>query len=131
MGKTQLAVEYVYRYQADYPDGIFWLNAANPLPQEFADLAGRLWGSGAQDDDQAVLVRLRQTLYRHFDVAGLQVLCFDIGIEREDLTTRKNLLALELVDYCRRHELLDALQTEIKRRLASEIWIRIETNISS
>ena len=38
MGKTQLAVEYTYRYQNEYPDGIFWLNAANPLTQEFANL---------------------------------------------------------------------------------------------
>jgi hypothetical protein len=28
IGKTQLAVEYVYRYRDYYPGGIFWLNAA-------------------------------------------------------------------------------------------------------
>ena len=33
IGKTQLAVEYVYRYKDDYPDGIFWVNAAEPLAQ--------------------------------------------------------------------------------------------------
>ena len=31
IGKTQLAVEYVYRFKDAYPDGIFWINAAEPL----------------------------------------------------------------------------------------------------
>lgn len=38
IGKTQLAVEYAYRHQKDYPDGVFWLNATSPLPQEYANL---------------------------------------------------------------------------------------------
>lgn len=29
IGKTQLAVEYAYRYGASYPGGIFWINAAD------------------------------------------------------------------------------------------------------
>jgi len=36
IGKTQLAVEYVYRHRADYPGGIFWVNAAEPLAQGLA-----------------------------------------------------------------------------------------------
>jgi hypothetical protein len=27
LGKTQLAVEYAYRYQSSYPSGVIWLNA--------------------------------------------------------------------------------------------------------
>src|SRR5271166_957185 len=44
IGKTQLAVEYSYRqHQAGtYPDGIFWINAAEPLDQGFARLASDL-----------------------------------------------------------------------------------------
>ena len=42
IGKTQLAVEYVYRYQKGYPDGIFWVNAADPLAQGLAQIGGRL-----------------------------------------------------------------------------------------
>ena len=39
IGKTQLAVEYCYRYQASYPGGVFWLNAAgDDWRAEFADL---------------------------------------------------------------------------------------------
>ena len=42
IGKTQLAVEYVYRYRANYPDGIFWVNAAEPLAQGLAQIGGHL-----------------------------------------------------------------------------------------
>ena len=39
IGKTQLAVEYVYRHKDDYPDGIFWIDAAGSLTDGFARLA--------------------------------------------------------------------------------------------
>ena len=42
IGKTQLAVEYVYRHQADYPHGIFWVNAAEPLAQGLARVGAEL-----------------------------------------------------------------------------------------
>ena len=38
MGKTALAVEYCHRHKADYPGGVFWINAAEPLAQGFASL---------------------------------------------------------------------------------------------
>ena len=42
IGKTQLAVEYCYRYKDSYPGGIFWLNAAVDWRREFADLGAYL-----------------------------------------------------------------------------------------
>ena len=42
IGKTQLAVEYVYRYRESYPDGIYWVNAADPLAQGLARIGGSL-----------------------------------------------------------------------------------------
>jgi hypothetical protein len=42
IGKTQLAVEYAHAHRADYPGGIFWVNAVNPLLLEFSDLAEKL-----------------------------------------------------------------------------------------
>ena len=38
IGKTQLAVEYCYRYRDSYPGGVFWLNAAADWRAEFAGL---------------------------------------------------------------------------------------------
>lgn len=59
IGKTQLAVEYAYRYQAEYPNGIFWISdtelsqatsaqPTNPdfpeiLAQGFAEIAKQLY----------------------------------------------------------------------------------------
>jgi hypothetical protein len=42
IGKTQLAVEYVYRHKNDYPGGIFWVNAAEPLAQGLAQIGAKL-----------------------------------------------------------------------------------------
>ena len=42
IGKTQLAVEYVYRFKDAYPDGIFWINAAEPLARGMAQIGSRL-----------------------------------------------------------------------------------------
>jgi hypothetical protein len=56
IGKTQLAVEYVHRYRDEYPDGIFWIDAAGPLSEGFSKMATdhRLgWAGGdAPRDDQ-------------------------------------------------------------------------------
>jgi hypothetical protein len=39
IGKTQLAVEYVYRYADAYPGGVYWVNAVEPLQAELGRLA--------------------------------------------------------------------------------------------
>jgi WD40 repeat protein len=42
IGKTQLAVEYAYRYRRRYPGGVFWISAVEPLVEGFAALGCRL-----------------------------------------------------------------------------------------
>ena len=39
IGKTQLAVEFAYRYRFYYPGGVYWLNAAADWQQEMAAFA--------------------------------------------------------------------------------------------
>src|SRR5271157_4897492 len=65
IGKTQLAVEYSYRQHeaGTYPDGIFWINAAEPLDQGFARLARDL---GMAKTDQALDQQVRSA----FDALG-------------------------------------------------------------
>ncbi|MAT45416.1 MAG: hypothetical protein CL609_24070 [Anaerolineaceae bacterium] len=41
-GKTQFAVQYAYENRGDFPEGVFWINAANHLIDEFASLAEKL-----------------------------------------------------------------------------------------
>ena len=42
IGKTQLAVEYVYRYRTAYPGGVFWVNAVEPLAEGLAQVGRRV-----------------------------------------------------------------------------------------
>jgi hypothetical protein len=42
IGKTQLAVEFAYRYRFYYPGGVYWINAAADWRKEVASCADRL-----------------------------------------------------------------------------------------
>lgn len=39
LGKTQLAVEYAYRFRGAYPNGVIWLNADQDIDAQLTDLA--------------------------------------------------------------------------------------------
>lgn len=39
LGKTQLAVEYAYRFKDDYPNGVIWLNADQDIDAQLTELA--------------------------------------------------------------------------------------------
>jgi hypothetical protein len=54
IGKTQLAVEYAYRYAEGYPGGVYWVNAAQDLQAEMAELAKEvgLFEDGAPDAER-------------------------------------------------------------------------------
>ncbi|HKQ05103.1 MAG TPA: FxSxx-COOH system tetratricopeptide repeat protein [Blastocatellia bacterium] len=39
LGKTQLAVEYAYRFQDDYPNGVVWLNADQDIDSQLIHIA--------------------------------------------------------------------------------------------
>jgi hypothetical protein len=48
IGKTQLAVEYAYRYRNAYPGGVYWVNAAQNWQAELARFAEKV---GLREDD--------------------------------------------------------------------------------
>lgn len=56
IGKTQLAVEYAYRYREAYPQGVFWINASEPMVEGFAQVGCRL-RQGIQDHSRDEQVR--------------------------------------------------------------------------
>ena len=66
LGKTRLAIEYAWRYAADY-DLVWWIRAEDPATMrgDFAELAGEL-GLPSEKDDQAIAA-LRQELRRRRD----------------------------------------------------------------
>ncbi|MBX3082919.1 MAG: TIR domain-containing protein [Anaerolineae bacterium] len=59
IGKTQLAVEYAYRYRYYYPTGVYWINAAADWSQELVALADRL---GLEPTDKSDSDRARQKI---------------------------------------------------------------------
>jgi hypothetical protein len=66
-------------------------------------------------------VKLRRTLAAGFDMSELRVLCFDVGIDHEDLPGEtKADMARELVAYCIRHGRISKL-VETGRRLRPDI----------
>jgi hypothetical protein len=66
-------------------------------------------------------VRLRRTLAARFDMSELRVLCFDVGIDHENLPGEtKADIARELVAYCIRHGRISKL-VETGRQLRPDI----------
>jgi hypothetical protein len=114
IGKTQLAVAYAYRYREDYPDGVYWLNAAESLWSEFANLGRHFLGQGGEG---ALKTRLYETLRTRFKVEEIRDLCFELGINYEEFSPQLGIssLARELVAYCQRHGKLDLLEAAVRR----------------
>lgn len=67
IGKTQLAVEYCYRYRESYPGGILWVNAATDLRQEFADLGAFLDADTASEPEDRRIRAAAEYLTAHSD----------------------------------------------------------------
>ena len=61
---------------------------------------------------------VRQVLDKHYNLDELEILCFDLGIPRDDLAQLKGLLIIDLIKYCQRHNKFEALVQAID----DEFW---------
>lgn len=67
-GKTQAAIEYAIRHRAEYPNGVFWVNAETigGLTSGLVEIAKALQLSTAESNDQeAVVAAVLEWLNRH------------------------------------------------------------------
>ncbi|HEV3310716.1 MAG TPA: NB-ARC domain-containing protein, partial [Chloroflexota bacterium] len=107
IGKTQLAVEYVYRYRESYPNGIFWVNAADSLAQGLAHIGCKLCPEfRAESSERQLQVafeelnRRRDSLLVFDNLEGPALLARPVGSEATPLT-----LACHILFTTRRREL--------------------------
>ncbi len=83
-GKTQTAIEYAVRHRAEYPDGVFWINAENlgVLTSGFVEIAKALRLSVASSNDQESIV---QAVLEWFNGTGHWLLILDNVADRRDI----------------------------------------------
>jgi tetratricopeptide (TPR) repeat protein len=83
-GKTQTAIEYAVRHRADYPDGVFWVNAENigVITSGFVEIAKALRLSVASSNDQE---RIVQAVLEWFNGTGRWLLILDNVADRREI----------------------------------------------
>lgn len=78
-----------------------------------------------QKAPQKIWQQLKQQLRIYFNLVEIQELCFDLGIDYEDLGvggTSKNEIVLNLLKYVARHNLKDVLIIELRHRRPNILW---------
>ncbi len=86
VGKTQSALAYALRHRADYPDGVFWVNAETTahLTNGFLEIAKTLGLTAAASNDVDQVVR---AVLGWFDGTGNWLVIFDNVDDRRELAS--------------------------------------------
>ena len=84
VGKTQAAIAYAMRHRADYPDGVFWVNAesAAGLTSGFVEVAQTLRLAAAAESDQE---RIVAAVLQWFDSTDRWLLILDNVDSRQEV----------------------------------------------
>src|SRR3989338_116087 len=82
LGKTQLAVEYAYRFKDAYPNGVIWINADQDIDSQLIDLAEKARWIAPLSEHKIKLDVARHRLRSYSDC----LIIFD-NVEREDTLT--------------------------------------------
>jgi tetratricopeptide (TPR) repeat protein/predicted MPP superfamily phosphohydrolase len=67
LGKTQLAVEYAYRYRDDYPSGVYWITADENIDAQLTEIAVRAMWVTAEAEHATKLAVARHRLKSYSD----------------------------------------------------------------
>lgn len=91
IGKTQLAAEYAYRHQDNYPGGVFWLNAADAhaWQERIAALTFRAGGRVPQPERSDTQLRYVQLLVSYLNQHPNTLLVMDNVNVPSDLTQER------------------------------------------
>jgi hypothetical protein len=73
---------------------------------------------------------LRQTISQRFSLSNIRTLCFDLGIEYEELGGGpKSDVITALIEYCQRNERLTDLQNYFQRERSFVNWAELFANL--
>ncbi len=73
---------------------------------------------------------LRQTISQRFNLSDIRTLCFDLGIEYEELGGGpKSDVITALIGYCQRNERLNDLQNYLQRERSFVAWAELFANL--
>ncbi len=130
---AELRVQYETAYtelegmHPRHPDFAQTQNKVNNLKQSIRQKKHQL---GLPEFPQAAperidRIKLRDILYKHFDINGLKNLCTDLNIPYEDLPQDRSGLAREIVGYCKRYVRTYALIEAAYRERPQAAWEEI------
>jgi WD40 repeat protein len=86
-GKTQMAVEYAYRHQADYAGGVYWVDAARDWQAELASQAERAGLLAGDGPDSERVMRLARMFSGYLDAHPDALIVFDNVADPRTLRT--------------------------------------------
>lgn len=81
LGKTQLAVEYAYRYKDEYPNGVIWLSADQDIDAQLIELSDKARWIAPQSEHKDKLAVAIQRLRSYSDC----LIIFDNVEDAEDI----------------------------------------------
>jgi WD40 repeat protein len=102
IGKTQLAVEFAYRYRFYFPGGVFWLNAAQDWQREVAECADHLSLKPIDPNDTNRNKQMALAFKQYREQSGQEALLVLDNVENpRDLITREFAPKSTIPDLCR------------------------------
>jgi hypothetical protein len=114
---TRYAEDFGAWLQHRQQEGLLTRDEVNRLVQVQQQFVGV---SQAENID---LIRLRRNMVLAFDSDGLQILCADMSIDYDSLSSEgKEMRVLKLIDHCRQHGRLSELLTHCREARANVEW---------